>query len=178
MVAEAFDAGGLYEVDLTAGEVRARGTRSVVVSAEALEALVAAAVRAGDLGPLRVVGMDLGEQVRRSLGSDPGALPVETVVSHATGALAAFGWGSARFERWGEAMVVAVDNAPSLDASGLACAAVLGGMLSALHGRDVACVPVGEGRHLVVDPIVAETVFDWHRRGRSLGDIVEAMEET
>jgi hypothetical protein len=172
-----FDPGGFYEFDLARGAVRTRdGSRVLVLSDDVLGPLVSMAVRNGDVTAVRVLGRQLGDQALHSLGKPPAGLSPETVLGHTASVLALTGWGRLRFEQWGDAVVAALDGLPELDDQHIGVGALLGGVISALAGRDVACVPVGEsGRFLVVDPGVAEQVWAWSKNGAELPEIVARL---
>ncbi len=172
-----FDPTGFYEFDLEEGFVRTRsGSRVVVLAAEAVGPLVAAAVARGDLTAMRRFGREVGGQLAEALGGDPASEPAEAVLGHLRPLFALFGWGRLGVERWGPALVLRVDDPPRLDEERLALAALLGGALSAASGRDVACVPVPRERFLVVAPSVAEQVWRWAHEGASLLEILGRLE--
>jgi hypothetical protein len=168
-----FDPGGFYEFDLAKGVVRtAGGSRVLLLSAEAVVPLVAAAVKHGDLTPIRRLGKGLGEHVRTSLDAPVDGLTPETVLGHAAAVVALFGWGRLGMERWGDALVVVLEDVPEIDEHRLGVAALLGGLFSALAGREVACVPTKESRFLMLAPEVAEDVWGWTRAGADLPTVV------
>lgn len=167
-----FDPAGLYELDLAHGTVKTRGgDRVVVLSDTVLGPLVSAAAAAGDLTPVRALGEKLGEAARGSL-EDAAAAGPEAVLGEARAVFGAFGWGRLGLERWGDALVATVDGAPGLDDAGLGLAALLGGLFSALAGREVSCVPASGGRFLLVDPSVAEQVWSWAEGGADVASLV------
>ncbi len=175
-----FDPKGFFEFDLAQGEVRARGKeRVLVLSQSVLAPLVATAVRSGDLTPIRELGNQLGSSVAASLGSRPDSLSPALVISHASNLMALHGWGRLQLERWGDALVLQVEQLPPLDQENLAVAALLGGLFSTLASREVACVPIGTtNRYIVVDPGVAERVWGWSKAGRELPAIVSRLAAT
>ena len=171
-----FDAGAFYEFDLPKGRVKGRtGARVVVLSDTVLGPLVAAASAQGDLTPVRTLGTLPGEEVVASLGKSPMGLAPETVISHAAAVFAMHGFGSLTFERWADAMVIGVHDAPQLDEAWLGIAALLGGMFTVSTGSEVACVPVEPGKFLVVDPSIAGDVWNAAQSGASLGAIVGSL---
>ena len=174
MAGERFDPGGFYEFNLSQGAVRARdGSRVLVLSDSVVAPLVSAAVRAGDLTPVRRLGRQVGEMVKESLGTDVLESNPEAVLGHAASALALFGWGRLGFERWGDALVAVLGQPPALDEDNLGVAALLGGLFSELAGREVACVPTDrDGTFVLVDPTVAEQVWSWSKGGDDLPAIV------
>lgn len=178
--ASPFDPAGFFEFDLAGGEVRARsGNRVLVLSDTVVAPLVSAAVQNGDLTAVRRLGRHMGEEVASALGGEVGAQSPELVLGHAAAVVSLFGWGRLRIERWGDALCAHLDAVPHLDADHLAIAALLGGLFSALARQEVACVPVGPadgasagGRFLVVDPHIAEQVWNWSRGGDDVPAIV------
>ena len=167
-----FDPAGFFDFELASGAVRARGgARVLVLSDTVLAPLVSAAASSGDLTALTRLGKQLGEQVTASLPTPTTASP-EAVLAQAAGALAVFGFGRLGFVRWGDALLVSVTGAPTLDAQGAAVGALLGGLLGVLGGQAVACVRVADGKYLAVDPGIAETVKGWVASGADLASVV------
>lgn len=179
-----FDPGGFFEFDLAGGEVRARsGNRVLVLSDTVVAPLVSAAVQNGDLTAVRRLGRHMGEEVARALGGEAREAAPELVLGHAAAVVSLFGWGRLRIERWGDALSARLDQLPQLDADHLAIAALLGGLFSALARQEVACVPVSsiagaEGtsaQFLLVDPHIAEQVWNWSRTGDDVPAIVSRL---
>jgi hypothetical protein len=174
-----FDPAGYFAFDLAHGAVHTRhGDRVLMLSSDVISPLVATAARHGDLTAVRSLGKRMGEHAARSLGGDVAGQSPEDVLQHAAGTLALLGWGTLSMERWGRALVLVLEGAPQLDADSLGLAALLGGLLTSLGGRDVACVPIGRSaRFVVVHPQVAETVWSWAKEGVSLPEIVGRLGE-
>lgn len=172
-----FDPVHFFDFDLASGAVHTRnGQRVLVVSDDVLGPLVAAAVSAQDLTPVRSLGQKLGQTVREELGADPVHSAPHEVLTHVAGVVGAFGWGRLGVERWGKALVVSVESLPEIDAQHLAIAALLGGLFSSLVSEEVACVPVGkEGIFLVVNPNVAAQVWAWSRQEAGLAPILARL---
>tara|TARA_B100001750_G_C15383719_1_gene533810 strand:+ start:370 stop:924 length:555 start_codon:yes stop_codon:yes gene_type:complete len=165
---DSFDAAGYYEFDLARGAIQDRaGDRVVVLPEAALAPLVQSAAANGDLTAMRALGTALGERIQSGLGAVEGASPA-AVFQAAAGHLAVFGWGKLSVERWGDALCFQMQEAPQHDEHGLALSALLGGLMSTLAGRDVACVPADEGRYLLVDAEIAEEVWGW---AQETGDV-------
>ena len=177
MAEPSFDPGGFFTFDLGGGHVTTRaGRRVLVLSDTVLGPLVASAVANGDLTAVRRLGRHMGEEVRQTLGGQVDEAPTDVVVAHLTAVLGLFGWGKFQLERWGDALVVRVAEAPGIDADQLALAALLGGLFSSITGRDVAAVPVSEEAEFVlVAPPIAETVWGWARGGDDLATIVARL---
>jgi hypothetical protein len=168
------DPAGFFEFDLAGGEVRARsGHRVLVLSDTVVAPLVSAAVQNGDLTAVRRLGRHMGEEVANALGGELGDAPPDLVLGHAATVVSLFGWGRLHLERWGDALCARLEGLPQLDADHLAIAALLGGLFSALARKEVACVPVSaEGHFLLVDPHIAEQVWNWSRSGDDVAAIV------
>ncbi len=174
--ARGFDPGKYYAFDLARGTVSTRhGARMLVMSSDAVANLVASAAKHGDLTAVRALGKRIGEEAHSSLGAEVRGATPEAVATHAAGVLSLLGWGALSLERWGRALVIALEGAPELDPGKLGLASLLGGMLTTLSGRDVACVPVSGGRFVVVHPSVAEQVFGWSTEGIELAQIVARL---
>jgi hypothetical protein len=172
-----FDPAGFFEFDLAGGEVRARSGHRVLVLLDTVVApLVSAAVQTADLTAVRRLGRHMGEEVLRSIGVDVADCTPEQVLGHAASVVSLFGWGRLHLERWGDALVARLDALPELDADHLAIAALLGGLFSQLAHHEVACVPVAaDGRFLLVDPQIAEQVWNWSRNGDDLPTILSRL---
>jgi hypothetical protein len=165
MPTTSFDPARQVHFDLSKGSVRAGADERVaLVSVDALAELVKGAPRGVIESVGRIMGRGIGRRIAMGLG-DAGkvrAAPVETFVSHLGGELALAGYGVARLERWGRAMVVAVSDTalgePLL-------AAILEGALGAITEREVTCTPLmREGttvRLLVSSRSAAERVRSW-----------------
>jgi hypothetical protein len=175
--AAGFDPGGFYAFDLSRGAVQTKhGQRVLVVESDVVATLIATAAKHGDLTAVRALGKHVGEYAARSLGGDLTHATPEAVTTHAAGVLALLGWGALQLERWGDALVLKLEGAPALDSEQLGVSALLGGALTSLTGRDVACVPVSGGQcFIVVDPSIAEHVFQWTRAGQTIAQIVDKL---
>lgn len=172
-----FDPGGYFAFDLARGAVHTRhGERVLVLASDVLGPLVSTAVRQGDLTAVRMLGKRIGEDAARSLGGDVKAAAPEAVVTHASGMLSLLGWGTLVLERWGHALVLVLEGAPNLDAERLGLAALLGGVLTTLGGRDVACVPVNGTRFVIVHPSIAEAVWGWSKEGKDLSSVIARLQ--
>ncbi|MGF1469716.1 MAG: hypothetical protein ACFCGT_26630 [Sandaracinaceae bacterium] len=173
-----FDPTGFFRFDLRRGAVHARGgDRVIVLSEGVLAPLVTVAVNNNDLTSLRHLGLQLGRLAATAVEGSVQDRPAEEVFGLAGSILSVFGWGRLEIERWGLALVARLEEMPTLDADQLAAAALLGGVLSLLADREVACVPVErEGAFLIVDPTVADLVWKWSRSGSSVHDMVQRLE--
>lgn len=172
-----FDPGGYFAFDLARGAVHTRhGERVLVLASDVLGPLVSSAVRQGDLTAVRTLGKRIGEEAARSLASEVKSASPEAVITHANGMLALLGWGTLLLERWGNALVLALAGAPTLDPERLGLAALLGGVLTSLGGRDVACVPIDGTRFVIVHPSIAEEVWSWTKEGKDLASVVGRLQ--
>lgn len=177
-----FDAAAFYTFDLTTGTVRIRqdasraAGRALLLPDSVLVALAQASLRSGDFEPWRQLGVYLGQQAARSLGRAAKQLGLEEVLVHAGGTLGVFGWGRLGVEQWGGALALTLDHAPDIDPHQEVPAALLGGLITALVERPAACVAVDKKRFLVVDPQLAEPLWQWSKRGVGLVSIVERLE--
>jgi hypothetical protein len=176
-MSESFDPGGFYEFDLSRGAVMSRdGLRVLVLSDTVVAPLVSAAVKNGDLTPVRRLGRQIGHLVKESMGGEATHAVPEEVLGHAASCLALFGWGRLGLERWGDALVATLSEPPELDEDHLGVAALLGGLFSEITGREVACVPTDrDGGFILVDPTVAEQVWAWSKSGDGVGAILQKM---
>ena len=177
MTQVSFDPNGFFNFDVKGGAVRTRdGSRMIILSDAAVEPLISAAVKHGDLTALRKLGRHVGTLIADGLKAPANRSGIEDVIAVAADVLALFGWGRLYMERWGDALVAVLSDLPRVDRDHLAIAALLGGALSALVDQSVACVPISDdGRFLVVDPTIAEEVWSWSRAGQSLGQIVDRL---
>jgi hypothetical protein len=181
MTEAGFDPAGFFELDPTHGEARVRGGGRVLVLTDTVVApLISAAVQNGDLTAVRRLGRHMGEIIRGELaGAETSlseALPADVVFGYARSVISLFGWGALDVERWGDAIILRLTDSPTLDPDQLAMAALLGGLMSSLAQREVACVPLDtEGAFLMCDPHIAEEVWGWSRAGRSIAEIAQAL---
>jgi hypothetical protein len=175
MAEPVFDPAGYYEFDLDQGSVHTRdGTRVLMVSDNAMARLVSSLVES-DVGAVRKFGKELGLEAARSLGEVPDNAPPERAFGHVSSILSLFGWGRLEMERWGDALVARVQDAPELDARRWGLSSLLGGVLSGLTDREVACVPVPGPRYVVVAPDVAKTVLEWVEDGADLATVITRL---
>lgn len=172
-----FDPNSFFQFDLAQGQVISRdGERVLVLSQKVLGPLVSTAVKSGDLTAVRELGNQLGSYVKTSLGQPADDISPAIVLNYIASVMALYGWGRLRMEQWGDALLLKVDKLPPLDQENLAVAALLGGVLSTLCSREVACVPAGDdNRYLVVDPNIAERVWSWFKNGDSVAEIVSKL---
>jgi hypothetical protein len=176
--------------DFTHGLVHIEGAPArVLVPAEALGALCAAAGPEAMATFGRALGRAMGLRVAGRLGSLAGsgeaphtgarAATVETMVDHLGGELSLVGLGSLSIERWGHALVVVVDHCP-LGARGDALLeAVLSEAVLALAGRRVHAVLLARdgvrARFLLANGTAAERVRGWLEGGAGWGEALARL---
>ena len=113
MADTAFDPGGFFEFDLARGAVSSRGgERVLILSDDVVAPLIAAAVNNGDLTAVRKLGKHLGEAAAGGIDGEPASKRPELVLGRAADVLSLFGWGRLRVERWGDALVAALEGLP------------------------------------------------------------------
>jgi hypothetical protein len=164
--------------DLAQGQFRDdEGTPRLNVPADALLRLCEAAgpdaVR--DFG--RSLGSEVGRRALRRLGDAAQNAPVEAWVEHLGGELALLGFGNLSAERWGKALVLALDGAPS--GSEAVLAAFVEGALQRALGRDVAAFSLGRTGELVRVAVLSRSSADrareWQQGGASWVQILERL---
>lgn len=164
--------------DLAQGQLRDdEGTARVNVPADALLRLCEAAghdaVR--DFG--RTLGSEVGRRALRRLGDGAASASVEAWVEHLGGELALLGLGNMSAERWGKALVLALEGAPA--GSDALLAAFFEGALQRALGRDVAAFSLGRHGELVRIAILSRSAADraqeWQQGGASWVQILERL---
>ena len=176
-----FDPTHAVRFDLPRGSVTAGGEeRHVLLPCAALDdlVLIAGPEAAGAVG--RALGASLGKRVAARLGGASGLreVPIERAVSEMAGEMAIAGLGAASIERWGRAMVVAIERPAVADLPFLA--SIVEGMLEAASDAPVRCTSLGrEGgvaRVLVAaEPTVARAraMLD---KGAAWGDVLARLQ--
>lgn len=176
-----FDPSRAVTFDFAHGQVHLEDApRRVLVPADALANLVAAAGTDAFVAFGRAMGETMGRRLSRRLNDTTGAT-IDAVVEHLGGELALSGLGSLAAERWGRALVLVVDDSP-LGASGDALlASILESALRAATGRDPRCVVLDREsarlRLLVVNHASADKVRAWLGGGKSWGDVLVRLHE-
>jgi hypothetical protein len=169
-----FDPGAFWEFNLATGAMQTReGLRTAALPFDVLAPLVGHAVARGDLALVRRVGACLGAEARASISGDVAALAPEVVLGHAGTITALFGLGRFGLLRYGDALLATLPGSAELGDD--AVAALLAGLLEVLGDAEVACVPAGGGRYLVVAPAVAAAVSGWFAQGADLGAVLDRL---
>ena len=105
-----FDPTHSLEFNLDRGSVKLSGSlERVLLPADALASLLRGADNDTKRDFARRLGTEAGRRVAERLD---GSASAESVVEHLGGELALMGLGSMTFERWGRALVVAVQGSP------------------------------------------------------------------
>jgi hypothetical protein len=146
--AMSFDLSEAVRFDLSRGTVHALGEeRTVLLPVDALFDLVAAAGPEVAAAVGKEMGVGMGERVARRLGGEDGVreASLETVVNAIAMEMCVAGLGSFGIERWGKAMVLALDHTPRL--GGIFITSLLEGTIQGATGAEVVC------GFLSVDPI-------------------------
>ncbi len=167
--------------DLANGAVSIDGSGSrLLVPADLLTELWA---RAGadqkrDFG--RRLGTELGRRAAERLGGNRAQqASLEAVAEHLGGDLALTGLGSMQLERWGRALIVAVDNSPLGPGGDELLAAVVEGALQRMVGRDTGVVVLNREaslvRLLVLSPSTALRAQGWLDAGVGWGDVLSRL---
>jgi hypothetical protein len=135
----------------------------------------------------RSIGVSFGRRVAAKLGVDDGVAKssLEGFVSALATEIAVSGWGVLHMERWGRAMVLVVEHAPTLPAG--AFAALLEGAVEAAAAREVHAVALAgatgeraEGsaaRVLIVSAKSAEHARRWLVEGASEADVIRRLHD-
>lgn len=172
-----FDASNALTFDLEHGIVRLDGVpERVLVPAESLAALVAAA---GELATSvfgAAMGSDMGRRVASRLAGADGvrSATIDSVVDHLGGELALAGLGTLGAERWGSALVIVIDQSPLAEAGDGLLAAVLEGAFAVSAGRRVSAAKLMRdgvrARFLLTSAEGAAKVGTWIAAGSDWGD--------
>lgn len=164
-----FDPTRAVTFDLTSGQVHLQDKLSSwIVPSAALDPLCAAAGEEATRAFGRAVGEAMGRRLGERIGADAS---VEAFATQLGGELAVGGFGSLAVERWGKALVLAIDQTA---APPLLMASVLEGALKAATARDVRCIRVAEeaqrSRYLVASDAAIAQVQAWLAQGQSWGE--------
>jgi hypothetical protein len=135
----------------------------------------------------RSIGVTFGRRVAAKLGSAEGVAKasLEGFVTALATEIAVSGWGLLHLERWGKAMLLVVEHAPTLPAG--AFAALLEGAVEAAAAREVHAVALagttGEraagsvARVLIVSEKSAEHARRWLVEGASEGEVIRRLHD-
>jgi hypothetical protein len=172
-----FDPTHSLEFNLDRGSVKLSGSlERVLLPADALASLLRGADNDTKRDFARRLGTEAGRRVAERLD---GSASAESVVEHLGGELALMGLGSMTFERWGRALVVAVQGSPLRGEGDEILAGVIEGALQRGFGRSAAVVPLVRDdslvRLLIVSTAAGERVRGWLGSGVSWGDALARL---
>ena len=175
MANSTFDPTHAVTFDLASGRVHLDDAPSrVLVPADALATLAAAAGEGPTLAFAAAMGEPVGRRVARRLSGSPTSATLAEVVDHLGGDLALLGLGSLGVERWGDALVLTLDHGAI--ASDAFVAAVLASALSSASGKAVEVVALVKdatrARFLITGKAGAEKARGWLKEGVSWGDVL------
>lgn len=188
MASVRFDPSQAVTFDLARGQVHLEGAPArVLLPADALGELLGVAGEGAARKLGRALGAPLGDRVASRLGGSRGATEavrhatLEEVLEHLGGEFALAGLGALSLERWGRAMVFAVEGSPMAGAGDALLAGVLEGALGAATGREVAVVPVeregSRARLLVASEGAARKVRDLLASGARFAEAVARLHD-
>jgi hypothetical protein len=135
----------------------------------------------------RSIGVSFGRRVAAKLGSEHGVAnaSLEGFVSALATEIAVSGWGLLHLERWGKAMVLVVEHAPTMPAG--AFAALLEGAVEAAAAREVHAVALAgasgdraersAARVLIASEKGAEHARRWLVEGASEADVIMRLHD-
>ncbi|EYF02192.1 hypothetical protein [Chondromyces apiculatus] len=196
-----FDPAKAVTFDLENGLVHLEGAPArLLVPASALGVLCAAAGPEATLNFGRQLGRAMGRRLASRLGAaapsaadeDPSAgfrppvaaaedriqgvraASLDTIVDHLGGEVALAGLGSLAIERWGEAMVMVLDQCPLDAEADRLLEGVLEGALQAACGRPARALCIdrdaSRARFLIASSVALERVRAWLAAGSSWGE--------
>ena len=105
-----FDQARTVRFDLARGSVVHEGARHVLVPIDALDELAKSSAPVVT-AVAELIGAAMGRRIRTKLGSPRGA-SLEAFANQLGGELAIAGYGTLALERWGRAMVIALEQTP------------------------------------------------------------------
>jgi hypothetical protein len=169
---------GEVHLDLPSGEDHGA---SLVVPGDALATLAQAAgtAAAADFG--RALGRRLGVRVAARLGASVREATIDLVVTAMAGELAIAGLGALVVERWGRALVLALDGGSlgAGDADDALRAGALEGVLARATGRELRTTKLARDgeklRVLVANVATIERARGWLDRGDAWGDVIARL---
>jgi hypothetical protein len=167
--------------DLANGAVSIDGSGSrLLIPADLLTDLWAnsAPEQRRDFG--RRLGTELGRRVGERLGGNRAdRASLEAVVEHLGGDFALTGLGSMHVERWGRALVVAIQGSPFGAAGDDLLAAIVEGAIQRLFGKDTGVVVLVREQNLVrllvLSPNSALRARSWLDAGDGWGDVLSRL---
>jgi hypothetical protein len=177
-----FDPTREMKFDLGRGQVTISGRAPcLVVPREALLELLDAAGQGAARNFGQQLGIELGRRLAERLGSGIEQASVQSFVEQLGGELAMVGLGALGVERWGHALVITIDGAPSAKAAVALVSAIISGALQRALSRDVSVVELSQIdarlRLLVVSPKTAAKVENWLGSKVAWGEVLTRLHE-
>jgi hypothetical protein len=176
-----FDPTHAVRFDLARGSVVAGAQeRHVVLSCAVLDDLVLVAGTEAAHAIGRQLGAPIGRRISARLGGVPGvrASTLERVVAELAGELAVTGLGVVTLERWGRALIVAVDRPAVSDLPFLA--AIVEGLLESATESVVRCLSLGRdgprARILVTSESAAARARELQSEGLPWGVVLTRLQ--
>jgi hypothetical protein len=176
-----FDPTHSVRFDLPRGSVTAGGEeRHVLLPCAALNDLVLIAGTEAAAAVGRALGGPIGKRIAARLGGVPGlrGATLEEVVRELAGELATMGLGVVSVERWGRALVVAVERPAVADLPFLA--SIVEGTLEAASSAPVRCTSLGREAGVVRVLVAGETAIARARMmldtGTAWGDVLARLQ--
>jgi hypothetical protein len=176
-----FDPTHSVRFDLPRGSVIAGGEeRHVLLPCAALNDLVLVAGTEAAAAVGRTLGASIGKRIAGRLGGVTGlrGSTLEEVVRDLAGELATLGLGVASVERWGRALVVAVERPAIADLPFLA--SILEGTLEAASEAPVRCTSLGRDGAIVRVLVAGEAAVGRARAmldtGATWGDVLARLQ--
>jgi len=175
-----FDPTHALKIDFDQGQVTLRGQGPCLVVPKG--ALLDLLSNAGDDATSNFgqqLGVEIGRRMVESLGSSITSASVECFVEHLGGELALLGLGTLTVERWGQALVIAVDAAPAGATGTALVSAVIAGALQRAVSRDTTVLELMKSdttlRLLVVSKTVGAEVKQWLAQGVPWGSVLTRL---
>jgi hypothetical protein len=173
MTAVRFEARGYLRFDLAAGRVASRDDRRhVVLPAEVLEA---AGSRAELVEAARRWGTAEGQALAALGEGDVLSDPPERFLTDLAHLLATLGLGRCELESWGGVLFAIVDGAPGGGGAEAVLSGLLAGVFEAVAGAPFECVPMPEGRFLLLGREGVDKVRAWVAGGARAGEVASRM---
>jgi hypothetical protein len=173
-----FDPTHAVRFDLPRGAVRAGsgGDPALLVPVAALAELARSAPAEASAAFGRALGAAIGRRAAARL-ADGKAASIEDFVTQLAGETAVAGLGVLTVERWGRALVVALEGFPLGEPMLIP---VVSASLEAATGRKTSCVVLSrapQARLLVTSDAVASKVRGWLSSGVAWGDVLTRLHE-
>jgi hypothetical protein len=175
-----FDPSLALKLDFDQGQVTLRGQGPCLVVPKG--ALLDLLSNAGDEATSNFgqqLGTEVGRRMVENLGSAIETASIESFVEHLGGELALLGLGALSVERWGQALVLALESAPAGSTGVALASAVISGALQRALSRDVTAVELMKSdstlRLLVVSKAAGAEVKQWLSEEMPWGNVLTRL---